>query len=206
MLPEISGKDVDIESMAEKALADETLLSELLDGLTSKNETLRYNCFKVLMLISQDHGTALYPKWDYFIELLGNDNTYHKISGLQIIANLTKVDADNKFEKTFDRYYSLLSDTGTIVAAYLAANSGKIAEAKPHLQGPITDRLLDIEKTYRGKQIDLIKGHAIEAFSEYYTESQEQDRIIEFVKEQLRSTSPRTRKTAEKFLKRFVSY
>ena len=33
MLPEMSDKDVNIESVAEKTLKDEKLLSELLDGL-----------------------------------------------------------------------------------------------------------------------------------------------------------------------------
>ena len=43
MLPEMSNKNVNIDSVAEKALQDEQLLSELLDGLKSKGETLRYN-------------------------------------------------------------------------------------------------------------------------------------------------------------------
>ena len=51
-LPEMSDKDVNIEHVAEKALADRELLSEILDGLTSKGETLRYNCHKVLMHVS----------------------------------------------------------------------------------------------------------------------------------------------------------
>ena len=66
MLPEINNKDVDIETVADKALADRKLLSEILDGLTSKKETLRYNCHKVLMHISETKGRLLYPKWDYF--------------------------------------------------------------------------------------------------------------------------------------------
>jgi hypothetical protein len=202
MLPELSHKDADIKSVAEKALQDEGLLSQLLDGLTSRKETLRYNCFKVLMLLSQEHGAVLYPRWDYFVELLGSDNSYWRLRGLQIIANLTRVDTDSKFEKVFDRYYGLLSDEGTIVAAYVAANSGKIAQAKPHLQGQITHRLLNMDRVYRGKQIDLIKGHAVEAFAEYYVKSPDRDRIIEFVRAQLKSNSPRTRKQAQTFLHR----
>ena len=92
----MSDENVNIKSVAEKVLQDEQLLSELLDGLKSKKETLRYNCFKVLMLISEERGKVLYPKWDYFVELLSGDNTYWKISALQIIANLTKIDAANK--------------------------------------------------------------------------------------------------------------
>ena len=52
MLPEMNNKDVDIEAVAKKALADSELFSTILDGLTSKGETLRYNCHKVLMHVS----------------------------------------------------------------------------------------------------------------------------------------------------------
>ena len=40
MLLEMNNKDVDIETVAEKALADIELLSEILDGLISKEESL----------------------------------------------------------------------------------------------------------------------------------------------------------------------
>ena len=40
MLPEMNNKDINIETVAEKALADIELLSEILNGLTSKVEAL----------------------------------------------------------------------------------------------------------------------------------------------------------------------
>ena len=203
MIPEISDKDLNIKSIAEKALADDKLLSELLDGLMFKNEALRYNCFKVALFISEEQGEALYPKWDFFVKLLDSDNTYWKMSGLQIIANLTKVDTDKKFDDICDKYYSLLGDRGTVVAAHLAANSGKIASAKPDLQARITDKLLNIENIYAGKQIDLVKGYVIEAFTVYFEEAEDKGRILEFVKNQLHSASPRTRKQAEQFLNKW---
>jgi len=174
----MSDKDVNIESVARKALEDERLLSELLDGLRVKKETLRYNCFKVLLLISEDSGEVLYPKWDYFVELLDSANTYWKLSGLQIIANLAKVDTADRFEGIFSKYYGILSEKGTIAAAYVAVNSGKIAKVKPPLQTRITNELLNIDRVHPGKQKDLVKGHAIEAFSEYFEEAEDKEKII----------------------------
>ena len=43
----------------------------------------------------------------FFVNLLSSDNTYHKLSAIRIIANLTKIDTENKFEKIFNRYYDL---------------------------------------------------------------------------------------------------
>lgn len=200
MIPEISDKDLNIKSIAEKALADDKLLSELLDGLMLKNETLRYNCFKVILFISEEHGETLYPKWDFFASLLDSDNAYRRLSGLQIIASLIKVDKDKRFDGIFDKYYSLLADKGTVVAAHAAVNSGKIASARPDLQARITDKLLSIDSIYAGKQIDLVKGYVIDAFSEYFEEAENKGKMIEFARNQLDSGSPRTRKKAEQFL------
>ena len=204
MLPEMNDKDVDIESVAEKALKDERLLSELMDGLTSKKETFRYNCFKVLMLISEKQRAVLYPEWDYFVEQLSSDNTYRRLSALHLIANLTKVDTENRFEKIFDKYFSLLDDKSVIPAAHIAGASGRIAKAKPQLETYITTQLLNIDKThYNPERKDLIKGYAIEAFGEYFEEAIDKEKIIGFVKQQLKAQSPKTRKLAQEFLQKW---
>jgi len=203
MLPEMSNKEVDIEKVAERALADKDLLSELLDGLKLKNETIRYNCSKVLNLISEQHGEVLYPEWQYFVDFLGSQNTYWKLSASLIIANLTSVDVEHRFEKIFDKYYQLLDDKSMIAAIYAARSSGKIVRAKPALETEITNRLLNIDETHHepGRK-DLIKAGIIEAFSEYYETAEDKAKIIEFVREQLENDSPKTRRTAKEFLSR----
>jgi hypothetical protein len=122
---------------------------------------------------------------------------------IRIIANLTKVDKENKFEEIFDEYYSILDEDKTMTAGHLASNSGKIAKAKPKLQSKITEKLLNIDNTHKGKQKELIKAYAIEAFNEYYKESLDKKKIIEFVKKELESKSPKTRKKAEEFLSKW---
>lgn len=42
-----------LDKVIEKSVADEIILKEILKGLKSKNETFRYNCFKVLFQISK---------------------------------------------------------------------------------------------------------------------------------------------------------
>ena len=204
MLTEMNNKDVNIESVAEKALADRELLSEILNGLTSKQETLRYNCFKVLLLISEIRSELLYPNWDYFVHFLDSDNSYRKMAAIQLIARLIKADTKNNFEKIIDKYYSLLNDKSMIVAIYTANNSGKIVKAKPHLESQITNKLLDIDGTHHTEERKLlIKAGAIEAFEEYFIEAVNKDKIIAFVKEQQDCDSPKTRKLAQGFLRKW---
>jgi hypothetical protein len=90
-----------------------------------------------------------------------------------------------------------------MVAGQAALNSGLIAKAKPNLQTKITNRLLNIEKNHKGKQIDLIKAYAIEAFDKYFEESLDKKKILDFVKAQLDCKSPKTRKIAKEFLKKY---
>ena len=160
---------------------------------------MRFNCFKVLHYISEKNPHVLYPKWDFFVSLFESDNAYHKLIAVRILANLTHADKENKFEDIFDRYYNLLNGS-VIVAGHLAACSGTIANAKPELRSKITQRLLSIDKTMQ-KHKDLVKAYAIDAFNEYFREAENKSEILQFVKEQLNSTSPKTRKKAKQFLR-----
>jgi hypothetical protein len=202
IISELDKKDINVESLAERALADQGVLPELLDGILAKKDFIRFNSFKVLLFISAKHPEVLYPKWDSLAGLLDSNNSYLKYIAIYLIANLAQVDVEARLERIFERLYSILNGEGTITAAHLARNSGKIARAKPELRAKITKRLMNIDRTHQSKQKELIKGHAIEAFDEYFEEAENQPEIIEFVKKQLKSKSPKTRKLAREFLKK----
>ena len=201
---ELNDKNMDVEGFAKKALKNKNVLSKLRDNLTAKNETVRYNSAKVLFLISEEHPDVLYSEWDYFVGLLSSDNTYWKCSAIRILANLARGDGENKFEKIFNIYYGLLDDKSIIPAAYVAGDSSKIAKAKPELQTKITQRLLNIDETHhKQERKDLIKSAIIESFNEYYEDIKNKKKIIEFVKKQLECQSPKTRKAAANFLRKW---
>ena len=204
MLTELSSKSINIKDVAKKALEDKAALSELLEGVLSKKEKIRFNCFKVLLFISEKHPKVLYPQWDFFADLLTSPNTYFKYIAIYIIANLTRRDPKNRFEKIFNKYYGLLDDESVIPPSHVAANSAKIAKAKPELQTKITNRLLRIDKTHhQPERKDLIKGYVIEAFSELFQGAKNKKRMLQFVREQLKSKSPRTKKKAKEFLRKW---
>jgi hypothetical protein len=198
----IEDKNAQPEAVAELALKDEKVLQELLDGILSKKDIVRQNSFQALNFLSVKHPQRLYGKWDFFANLIGRGNAFHKYIAIYIIANLTKVDSEKRFEKLFSAYYTLLGDKSVIPPAHVAVNSGKIALAKPELQTEITNRLLDIDNTVQ-RHKDLVKASAMEAFEAYFENSKDQTRIIEFVKAQLNCESPKTRKKAKAFLKKW---
>ena len=195
MLTELNKKSVNVKRIARKTLKDDTVLSELLEGVLSKKEKIRFNSFKVLLLISEERPKALYDRWDFFADLLSSTNAYFKYIAIHIITNLTEVDSKNRFEKIFNKFYALVNDKSIIPASHVAGNSAKIAQAKPKLQTKITNKLLAIEKTHH-----LIAGYAIDAFSEYFEGARNKKKILEFVRMQTESKSPRTKKKAMEFL------
>jgi hypothetical protein len=202
IVSELDKKDVDVASLAKRVLEDMEVLPELLDGILASKDFIRFNSFKVLLFISEEHPEVLYPRWDFFSALLDSDNSYQQYIAIYLISSLARADDSARLEGIFDKLYSILDGEGTITAAHLARNSGKIARAKPKLRARITERLLNIDRNHRGKQKELIKGHAIEALDEYFEEAENQPEILEFVRKQLQSQSPKTRKLAREFLKK----
>jgi hypothetical protein len=204
VLAELNKKSINVKKVAKKALEDKAALSELLEGVLSKKEIIRFNSFKVLLLLSEEHPKVLYAKWDFFADLLSSPNTYFKYIAIHIITNLTKVDTESRFEKIFDKFYGLLDDKSVIPASHVAGSSAKIARAKPGLQTKITNKLLAIDKTHhQPERKDLIKGYAIDSLSEFFEESRNKKKILDFVEKQLNARSPRTRKKAKEFLKKW---
>jgi hypothetical protein len=74
----IGDKTFKPEAAAEMTLKDEKVLQELLDGVLSKKDEVRYGSFKALNILSEKHPEKLYGKWDFFADLLRSDNTHHK--------------------------------------------------------------------------------------------------------------------------------
>jgi hypothetical protein len=203
VISDLIDKRIDVENAALTAMKDNFVISELIEGIQSSNDPIRYNSFKVILLISEKHPKLLYPHWSLFEKMLISDNSYFKDIAIQIMANLGKVDTENRFEKIFDKYFGELHSEKTMVAAHVASNAGKIALAKPALQPLITNKLINIDTIYSGKQIDLIKSYVIEAFLVYYdtTDVKDKDRISEFIKKEVSNRSPRTRRAAAAFQK-----
>lgn len=193
-------KDVNLENLAHKTLSNKELLEELMKGILAKDNTIRGNSFKTLEIISEENPKFLYPHWDNFSKMLKSKNNYHKYIAIYLLANLTAVDVENKFKTLFDEYFGILSGDRAMTASHVALNSSKIALNKPELQERIIDILLNIDKIHQGKQTEMIKAYVIEALHEMYSEIEDKKRVIGFVKAQLKSKSPKTKKAASSFI------
>jgi hypothetical protein len=189
------------EQTAKNALKDEKLLSELLESMVSKDRERRYQCFKVVYLLSEDHPEVLYPKWGYFKEMLESQNSTFTFQAIHILANLAKVDAENRFEQSFDSFYRFLNGEELIPASHVAIVSNKIVRAKPELANAVTLRLLDLDKaTYKHKEI--VQAEALKSISEFFDKVSEKQQVIALARE-LQKSRGRAKSEASAFLKKW---
>jgi hypothetical protein len=124
---------------------------------------------------------------------------------MTIIANLTKVDKDEKFDAMFDKYYRFINDEYMVTVANVVGNSGRIAVAKPHLIQKITNELLKVENISTTPHLTeeckrVIAEAAIKSFNLFYGEIVRKKKVIAFVKSHLNSPRRTLREIAEKFL------
>ena len=205
LLQQLVNKSMTKEELLKKVKLDFNLLPIVLKGISSSKAAIRYGCAKVIMDLSEEQPERLYPYMDFFIDLL--DSKYRILiwNAMAIVANLTKVDKDKKFDAIFDKYYSFINDEYMVTVANVVGHSGKIALAKPHLIEKITDELLKVENisikphlTEECKRV--IAENAIKSFNIFFDKIKQKENVSSFVRSHLNSSRKTLRKAAKEFL------
>ena len=207
MLQKLGSKVFTKEELLQKVEKDFSLLPVVLKGTSSSKATVRYGCAKVLMDVSEKYPGILYPYFDNFIVLLKSKYRILTWNAIAIIANLTRVDRDRKFDAIFDQYYGFLNCEYMVTAANVVGNSAKIALAKPHLVQRITSELLKVENIKLTPHLTaeckrVIIEHAIKSLDVFFERIEAKEQVLSFVGKQLCSTRTSLRKEAQSFLEK----
>ena len=209
LLKKFLDKSLTKEGLFKKVSQDSSLLPFLLEGIHSYKAAIRYGFAKILMELSEENPDKLYPYMDSFIHLLDSKYRILTWNALAIIANLTKVDVDKKFDAVFGKYYHLMNDGYMVTVANVVGNSSTIALAKPYLVPKITDELLKTEDisitpnlTEECKRVMAQK--AIKSIDLFFEEIEDKERVFSFVKKHLNSPREQLRKAAEDFLTKWA--
>lgn len=205
LLQQLESKSITKEELRLKVERDFNLLPSLLKGTSSPKAAVRYGCAKVLMDLSASFPEKLYPHMDAFIDLLDSKYRILTWNAMAVIANLAKVDKDNKFDAAFEKYYSFLNDEYMVTVANVVCNSGKIASAKPHLVQRITSELLKVEGIRITPHLTdecrrVICEKAIKSFDLFFDKIDSKEKVISFVRRQHSSPRKTLRTEAERFL------
>jgi hypothetical protein len=201
-------KSLTKKDLLNKVKQDFTLLPFLLSGVHSGKAAVRYGCAKVLMDLSEENPEKLYPYFDSFIDLLDSKYRILTWNAFVIIANLTRVDTDKKFDAIFGKYYSFLDNDYMVTVANVVGNSGKIALAKPYLIPKITDELLKVQGISTTPHLTeeckrVIAQAVIKSLDVFFDRIEQKERVISFVKAHLDSPRKKLRAAAENFLEKW---
>jgi hypothetical protein len=207
IIQRLADKGITKEEMQVAVEGDPAMIPKVVEGLASTKAPVRYGCARVLMDLSIKHPQWLYPHWDAFASLLGGRYRPLTWGAIAIIANLCGVDAERRFEATFDKYYSLLEEGYMVTAANVVGNSAKVARAKPHLADRIAERLLGVEKIATGPHMTgeckrVVAEKAVEALGSFYDllSRSARKKVIAFMKRQLTSSRASLARAAKEFL------
>ena len=210
LLVKLADKTLTKEELRRKAEKNFGLVPLLLQGVYSPKAAVRYGCAKVLMDLSEEYPAELYPYMDAFIGLLDSKYRILTWNAMAVIANLAKVDREQKFDAAFEKYYSFLDNEYMITVANVVGNSGKIALAKTYLIPRITDELLKVEHVSVTPHLTeeckrVIAEHAIGTFDLFFDkiEEKEKKKVLAFVERHLDSSRIALATKAADFLKKW---
>ncbi len=184
------------------------LVPDLIKGTDSPKATVRYGCGKVLMDLSEKYPDNLYPYIDSFIKLLDGKNRILTWNAMAIIADLTKVDADCKFDAIFDKYYGYLGNEYMVTVSNVVVNSAKIASNKTYLADRIATKLLKVQDLKLSPHLTeecclVIAEQAIKTFSTIANYTQNKKALVDFARKHQNSSRISLRKVANFFLKKW---
>jgi hypothetical protein len=207
LLQKLGSKEITKAELFHKVEQDFSLVPALLEGTLSAKATVRYGCGSVLMELSEKHPDRLHPYMDSFIGLLDSKYRILTWNAMAIIANLTKVDDDHKFDAIFDKYYSYLSNEYMVTVANVVGNSAKIASAKPYLAQKIAAELLKVQDLKVTPHLTeecklVIAEQAIKTFNTIFDYIEDKKSVIAFAEKHQNSPRTSLRKEAQSFLKK----
>jgi len=208
IIEQLGQKGADIDAIVERMIAHPASIVGLIEAVQVEKGTAKYAYEKVLRLVSEREPELVYPWFDVFVALLDSDNSFLKWGAIMTVANLATVDAENKFEAIFRKYYAPIKGPTMVAAANIIGSSARIARAQPELTQRIAGEILKVEKARYERHgnpspecRNVALGHAIDAFDQLFERIEDQAAILKFVRRQLKNTRRPVVKKAEKFLR-----
>jgi hypothetical protein len=204
LIPLISKPEIDIEEFVRLSIDEPSTRDEIIHQmLINPDIMVYYHCFYVVTRASQDRPDLFYPYWEALVPLLKHKNSYHRDIALTILANLTAIDDEDRFTGVFADYFEHIKDPKFMTARCCIQNSLKIIRYKPKQSDRIIEFLLDIDQRchYPEKQKALLKCDVLEVLSEVYQDVADKPEIAAFIKAQVVSLSPKTKKKAKELIR-----
>jgi hypothetical protein len=205
-ISEISKKNIDIDKFVQLAIEDGSIRKQIISNLISNTDIMiYYNCYLFIAAASKLRPDLFYDDWDVLVQLFDNKNSYQRNYGLEIIANLTKVDSEDKFKKIFKKYYYHLNHEKFLTRRYCIQNSLKIMKNMKRLMNEIIDLLLKAleSKDLTDKQKKLLKSDVLEILDEISSELKENKNVNKFIKSEIDNKNAKIQKKVKLLISKY---
>lgn len=184
------------------------LIPDIIKGVSSSKATIRYSCAKVLMDLSKENPDKIYKYFDFFTNLLDSNYRILIWNAIITIANLTIVDRNKKFDKIFEKYFSLLNNDYMVTVANVVGSSSQIAYAKPYLINRISNELLKVDDlkitphlTVECKRV--IAEKTIISFDKFFDKIKDKNKVLSFARKHINSPRKTLKEQALQFLEKW---
>jgi len=201
---ELFCKSANLDSISFYLKSNPEKIFLLVNGLSSQDDTFRYNNFLLSEQLCQEDASLLYPYWQQIEAMLPSENNYHRSIAVRLLAALCPADVDNRFESIMTEYFSCLRGGSIMTARYIVQSCSLIFVNKPDLRSRIVDTLLCIEDycDLPPERVDLIRVDILDFLDAVFALLNETDSALDFAKAALSAHSPKTRQAAKLFLKK----
>jgi hypothetical protein len=199
----------ELNTLVKMVESNPKLIDVLLKIIKEDKGNTKFYCEKAIRKISETSQTLVYPYFNEISRLLDSTNNFVKWGAILTISNLISVDKENHFNSIYDKYFSMIDSDSMITASNVIDNAWKFVQALPKKENDITSRLLKvIENTYLHKKEpspeckNIVIGNVIDCFSKYYENSGNQEKMLEFVGNQMKNGRKSTARKAVEFIKK----
>jgi hypothetical protein len=194
----------EIERAVSLAGEEDDFLSQLLDGLTAKSHHYRENCYQTIVALCEQQPERLMPYWEELEKYLESSNAFHRAIGVRILAMLTRVDTEDRFDQSLDRYFALLDDEKIMVARWVVQTVPIILAAKPTLKEDIIRKLLTCAATHHEPgRLALLVSDVLTVLTDVYEVDYQLPQVISLAELAKASDSPTARRAANALMAKF---
>ncbi len=141
----LDSRRLNASQLADLILADPKVIGLVVDGLRQDSPVVRTTSAKALRNVSREKPRMLYPWFNSFATLQNSASFSVRIELIYVLANLAKVDTQDKLDDLLDAYFEPLEEKNLPIARALIQAALRIATAKPGLAKPIAGQLLRVE-------------------------------------------------------------
>ena len=183
-------------------------VNTLCDGLASPEARTKYGSAKQLRHLSEQDPGLLYPRFDFFAQLMSGEARILRWDSSRILAHLARVDSEGRIDKLLDRFLAPIAGHEMIGAANAIQGAADIALAKPHPADRIAREIVRVRHAHYATPEcrNIAAGHAIQALDRFFEHIQKKAPVLAFVESQLNNPRPATRKKAEKFWAKWAGW